>query len=836
LPVSPRAPDFPVKEAEVEASQAAMPFSSSPGPSTDLRSSPRLFAPFRRISASQLPSSHRESMMSLYSFDSLPEDGPQDSISDATASRPIHPPKKPRPTSMGNPAKAQTPGMHKEIHAPNLAIQHKGGKRRKVVTEILETERGYVAGLDIVYDLFLLPLTHTLDSTNPILTRNELNSIFVNFIDIWNFHHTFLFALSSTVSGQLDIPLAPLLSQHFPYLSLYVPFITAFSDSVATLSHLSSTNSRLRLATDYCAAVPALYLIAQEPATSEHQGLTAVHVLVSKITSDLNSSLKAHSQTVFLLAIQRSTPNLPFPLISPGRMLLKSGKLSRVDNEEQSQRFLLFSDSLIWFRTNDHQGQRTSALPTLATSSFEALTDDRLPPFRTRSRSDADASRWSGLTPDSQKSAGVRWWFCGHCQLVDLEVVIGAHVDAYGRGRFDLYTPTESFAVYTDAVDERDGWVTAIRAAKATLLETLNATNPNSTLTSSSSTAHIRRVLRALPHPPDHSRKDCIEHERRAIVDNFLPPVLCGKVVCATCSGQTFFVSDPKIRKSIKASRACTACYEAVFPVLSPSRAPANASLQILGMYGPDSQLAIPSPPGLLAVTALDAEALSNGAEGASSQLRRTTHTSEASFTTDGIMQSITSSTAGQQTAPQQIGSALSVTHTVYPQENLGGFALPIALIKSAARDEKPILHPQPRSQGQKESRASVSIGSGASDNDVHESPISSTSDWRAQPVETAFSIPSAAMHKAPVTIFPQTEGDTRRFSLVLSGKGTAGRGAGLDVGIGIEDDVEAFTITHPETSTTEVVGVVPSRSRRAVFEGLEKGLAATKLQSLLRK
>lgn len=44
---------------------------------------------------------------------------------------------------------------------------------------------------------------------------------------------------------------------------------------------------------------------------------------------------------------------------------------------------------------------------------------------------------------------------------------------------------------------------------------------------------------------------------------------LCGRCVCAGCSGRVFFISDPNEKKdAAKPARSCDACYETVFPVL----------------------------------------------------------------------------------------------------------------------------------------------------------------------------------------------------------------------------------------------------------------------------
>lgn len=105
---------------------------------------------------------------------------------------------------------------------------------------------------------------------------------------------------------------------------------------------------------------------------------------------------------------------------------------------------------------------------------------------------------------------------------------------------------------------------------------TLNITQGDSTLTSSSSNAHLRRSLQALPHIPDHTRngksdgKRAQKHERRRVVEHFIPPPwvpdakaescmrcgrlfgllrrrhhcrLCGRVVCADCSTKVCFLT-----------------------------------------------------------------------------------------------------------------------------------------------------------------------------------------------------------------------------------------------------------------------------------------------------
>ena len=89
-----------------------------------------------------------------------------------------------------------------------------------------------------------MPLISSLDTPQPLLGRPQLTSIFSNFIDIWNFHRSFFTSLTSLLSDIPDPPppLSPVLMSHFPYLSLYTPFVTSFPTVLTSLSNLINTS------------------------------------------------------------------------------------------------------------------------------------------------------------------------------------------------------------------------------------------------------------------------------------------------------------------------------------------------------------------------------------------------------------------------------------------------------------------------------------------------------------------------------------------------------------------------------------------------------------------
>ena len=182
------------------------------------------------------------------------------------------------------------------------------------------------------------------------------------------------------------------------------------------------------------------------------------------VTESLDSSLRAHAQTLSLLAIQRNTSSLPFQLVTPGRTFLRRGPLLQVTGSVPKEReFLLFSDCLVWL-SNADEPDRTSKWELLQreTSFNDGRRNSQAPPLvRTRSKSDADALG----SPMRRQNSGIRmklnarkkrqssggeekWVYKGHIDLVDLDVVVGPPLEAGEQRRLELLSPKQSFALY----------------------------------------------------------------------------------------------------------------------------------------------------------------------------------------------------------------------------------------------------------------------------------------------------------------------------------------------------------------------------------------------------
>ncbi len=112
--------------------------------------------PFRRISLPTAPSlQHRISVVSVASFDSLPEDGDIESPRSARPlARVVEKPNQSRPPS-SEPTKRR---KRTRDTSTKPTDERQISKRRRIVDEFYETEKAYVDGLELIYSVSTVSL------------------------------------------------------------------------------------------------------------------------------------------------------------------------------------------------------------------------------------------------------------------------------------------------------------------------------------------------------------------------------------------------------------------------------------------------------------------------------------------------------------------------------------------------------------------------------------------------------------------------------------------------------------------------------------------------------
>lgn len=192
---------------------------------------------------------------------------------------------------------------------------------------------------------------------------------------------------------------------------------------------------------EYAQLVQAQTLLSKS-AYPMRRGSTAD--LTSAVTTSLNTSLATHSTTLSLLALQKSTPSLPFALVAPGRTLLRRGPLMQIERgrDPRLREFLLFSDCLVWLES-DVQQPSTPMSPTGERRRSNEAPET--PKFGARASSRAPPSAFKDVT--GVGASDERWTYKGRSELIDMNVIVPVgDKDAEGEGaRFEVLSPEGSF-------------------------------------------------------------------------------------------------------------------------------------------------------------------------------------------------------------------------------------------------------------------------------------------------------------------------------------------------------------------------------------------------------
>ncbi|KAJ6576015.1 hypothetical protein DFH09DRAFT_1453685 [Mycena vulgaris] len=237
------------------------------------------------------------------------------------------------------------------------------------------------------------------------------------------------------------------------------------------------------------------------PDDAEYTQLTAAHALVAKITLTLNTSIHTHAQTLSLVALQCATPFFPFQLIVPGRAVIRHGPLAHVERSAPPcDREFLFSDRIVWLEVED-EDDRSPYAPACGSGSGGSGESVLLPTPKSVYHHPVSRMKRQRHASSRTMKEG-QWVYKGRVELVDLEVVVTPPREVGEERRFQVLSPEGGFVLYAGTQTRRK----SVTQNKAQLFVSLDAMHPDSTLTSSSSTTHLRRSLQALPVPPSDER------------------------------------------------------------------------------------------------------------------------------------------------------------------------------------------------------------------------------------------------------------------------------------------------------------------------------------------
>ncbi|KAJ7836730.1 hypothetical protein B0H13DRAFT_2368565 [Mycena leptocephala] len=241
-------------------------------------------------------------------------------------------------------------------------------------------EKAYVDGLDLIYSHFLTPIIASLETSQPLLRRSDLASVFSNFVDIWNLRRAFYASLSDlfVIIERRPSPTLTRPAFALPVSLALQPVRDRLPSTLSSMVNLASPDGKppqsssqpgLRCVLACARGRPPLRQ-AQAPASLnayidpedlEHAQLTASHTLVSKSDHTHPQHFYPYARTDALAVGPSALDTEPaLPAHRPGRTLVRRGPLSHIERSAQprDREFLLFSDCIVWLEAEEGRRQR----------------------------------------------------------------------------------------------------------------------------------------------------------------------------------------------------------------------------------------------------------------------------------------------------------------------------------------------------------------------------------------------------------------------------------------------------------------------------------------------
>lgn len=233
------------------------------------------------------------------------------------------------------------------------------GKRRRIILEMIETERNYVNSLNILEEIYYKPLDKSISSAKPLIDSSTMSELFGNIDQIHEIHQ-------NQILKVMDDCL-PALKNPFPSAETYCTIANAFSGTLPVMQQLYTTYlsssgkmdmilKRLKKNKKFCEFLNnalfnpkskcqeiddllilptqriagykllferALKYLPAETHKTEHDSWTEAYQLLLKVGSDMNSEKVDESAVNRLLTISENLSKVHnhFCLMKPGRMV-----------------------------------------------------------------------------------------------------------------------------------------------------------------------------------------------------------------------------------------------------------------------------------------------------------------------------------------------------------------------------------------------------------------------------------------------------------------------------------------------------------------------------------
>lgn len=259
-------------------------------------------------------------------------------------------------------------------------------KRRKdreyCAKELLSTERTYVESLNVLREIYLIPLQENLKEPKPLITQAQYKLFFGHLETIMNVNKMFLMGCEKVLSNySADTLISPLFHGYTHLFKSYTAYCNNFEAANSAIKQLKlsspefaawikvrdkdSRTNRLGMQSYLILPIqriPRYRLLLQDllkqtdPSHKDYQGLQKCLGEILSVAEHLNSTMKQIEASMQLLNIQSQFQNLPdnFEIQAPWRTFLKEGAF-RVLPDYQPIHLHLFNDIIVFSKKGKSQ-------------------------------------------------------------------------------------------------------------------------------------------------------------------------------------------------------------------------------------------------------------------------------------------------------------------------------------------------------------------------------------------------------------------------------------------------------------------------------------------------
>eukprot|EP01105_Mastigella_eilhardi_P014029 TRINITY_DN3190_c0_g2_i5.p1 TRINITY_DN3190_c0_g2~~TRINITY_DN3190_c0_g2_i5.p1 ORF type:complete len:832 (-),score=199.87 TRINITY_DN3190_c0_g2_i5:77-2548(-) len=398
-------------------------------------------------------------------------------------------------------------------------------QRSRVVTEILTTERTYLALLTTLVRYYFFPLQRAAESATPVVSMKSIGDIFSNVCEVIHVNQELLKKLEDRIPnwGPTSM-IGDVFLALIPYLKLYTIYCAnhyTATEKVAQESSKASFGAFLKSAGTESGhpeksldsylilpvqRIPRYQLLLKEVVKLTPAGhpdlknLEEALANITKVATHINTTIKERQMLEQIVALQKQFTGYCPPLVAPRRSLIREGELTKICRKAPKPRhFFLFTDCLLY----------AVRLEPAMLYKYHLMV---------------------GLEGASVKT-------------VDYSIKT--------QFAFQLLTKEKSFTICAKDEEEKAQWVDALKTA---IENTEKGRRPTSIIC-------CEEKAEVAPAPvwlPDAERENCtICQSRFTMTHRRHHCRKCGTLVCNECSSDRFFLEN--VNDYV---RVCTNCFE----------------------------------------------------------------------------------------------------------------------------------------------------------------------------------------------------------------------------------------------------------------------------------